>query len=99
MSAGNQPYPSSHQYSSHQQQPFQQHPFPTQAVQTSELDWIRNTDYNLLSDGHVNGSSNAMGTIPQSQFPDDPGMLPDLGDIEGWWSPPHGTSGMGGTSM
>lgn len=89
------------QYPSHQQQQsFQQHPFSAQAAQASELDWIRNTDLNLLADGSVNGSpGHAMGGMSQSQFPADPGMLPDLGDLEGWWSPPHGTSGMGGTSL
>lgn len=99
MAAGRsyQQYPSQQQQQ--QQQSFQQHPFSSQAAQASELDWIRNTDLNLLSDGDVSGSPNhALGTLSQSQFPGEPGMLPDLGDIEGWWSPPHGT-GMGGTAL
>lgn len=91
MAAG-QLYPSSQHYSDYQrEQSFQQPSFSAQAAQVNELDWIRSTDMNLLADSQASSSpSMIMGTVPQSQFPDDQGMLPDLGDIEGWWSPSHG---------
>lgn len=82
-----------------QSQPlFQQNAFP--GPQPSELDWINNTDLNLLSgaQGAAQGP-NVMGTIPNSQIPNDPGMLPDLGDIDGWWGSPNGNSGLGGPSL
>ncbi|KAJ5168768.1 uncharacterized protein N7482_004362 [Penicillium canariense] len=93
--AANQPYLSSQQPSSHQQQSFPQHPSPAPPAQSGELEWIRSTDLNLLPASHVNGNlSHPMGAIPPPQFPGDPGMLADLGDIEGWWSPPNQNSGM-----
>lgn len=59
----------------------QQQSFPVPS--TDELDWIHRSDLNAI---------NAM-TAPQ--FTNDPGMLPDLGDLEGWWSPAGNSSGLG----
>ncbi|KAJ5669599.1 hypothetical protein N7462_010669 [Penicillium macrosclerotiorum] len=56
--------------------------------QPGDLNWIRDSDLNLLSNGHVNGSGdNPLNSLPVSHFSNDTNMLPDLGDIEGWWSP------------
>lgn len=70
----------------------QSHPHPTQnsfstpSAHPSDLDWIRDSDLNLLSDNHGIGDTNVMGGLSTPQFP-------DFGDMEGWWSPPRGHSG------
>ncbi|KAJ5089914.1 hypothetical protein N7532_008598 [Penicillium argentinense] len=68
---------------------------------SNELDWIRNSDLNLLGETHgVNGDMDTMNDLTAPQFSNDPGMLPGLGDLEGWWSPSGGNSaGLGGPNL
>lgn len=54
---------------------------------SNDLDWIHHSDLNAI---------NAMAA---PQFTNDPGMLPDLGDLEGWWSPTGNSSGLGGPNL
>lgn len=91
----------SHHLRSEQDQPaYQQQPFHTPSAQPGNLDWIRNPDINLLSESHSNGNDpHVMGGLPTPQFPDDPGILPDFGDMEGWWGSPDGHSRLGGSSV
>lgn len=81
------PFNPSQQFLSHStQRSYQEHSFPTSTAQPSDLDWVRDSDLNLLSDNHAIGDTNVMGGLSTPQFP-------DLGDMEGWWSPPSGHSG------
>jgi hypothetical protein len=66
-----------------QQQQQKQPPF---TVPSDDLSWNYHSDLNAI---------NAMAA---PQFTNDPGMLPDLGDLEGWWSP-TGNSGLGGPNL
>lgn len=91
----------SHSLASQQNQQrasFNQQPFSTQDA--NEFDWIRTSDLNLLSGAQGPGTDpNFLGGISTAQFPDDASMLPDLGDIEGWWGSPNGNSGLGGPNL
>ena len=80
-----------------QQTPYQQQPFPVTASQLDSLDWIHNTDINLLSEPQQAPPVNGMGQIPSPPFPEDPKMLADLGDIDSWWDSPNDAPGMGGS--
>ncbi|KAJ6123124.1 hypothetical protein N7512_005589 [Penicillium capsulatum] len=84
--AGNPPYQLSQPISPQQSQSvYQQQAFPVPS-QPGELDWIRDTDLNLLSGNtHPGNDPNVLHSIPNPALPNDPGMLPDLGDMEGWW--------------
>jgi len=64
---------------------LQQQSFPVPS--SDNLNWMNEPDLNAI---------NAM-TAPQ--FTNDPGMLPDLGDLEGWWSPGGNSSGLGGPNL
>lgn len=84
--------------SSHQNQhSYQQQQFPAPSVEVGDLDWIRNSDLNLLSDS--GGGAKPVDSMSTSQFPGDTGMLPDLADIDGWWESPNANSGFGETSI
>ncbi|KAJ6095733.1 hypothetical protein N7486_006479 [Penicillium sp. IBT 16267x] len=88
--------PASHQ--NQHQNPYTQQPFAAQRA--GDFDWVRTSDLNLLPGSHGFGSDrNALGNIPTPQFPGDPSMLPDLGDMEGWWGSPNGSSGLGGPNL
>lgn len=77
----------SQQFLSHNaQHPYQEHSFATSSTQPSDLDWVPESGLNLVSDSHGLGDTNVMGGLTTPQFP-------DLGDLEGWWSPPGGHSG------
>lgn len=79
---------------------YHHQPFPAPSAQSGDLDWIRNSDLNLLSEGHGNaGGTSTLGSMSTPPFPDDPDMLPDLGDLDGWWGSPNGNSGLGGSSL
>ena len=87
----------------HQQQSYQA---PFSASQLGDLDWIRDSDLRLLSETHgasanenTNAPPNDMAQMSSPPFPEDPNMLADLGDIDGWWQPHNDTSGMGGPSL
>ncbi|KAJ5928925.1 hypothetical protein N7466_007881 [Penicillium verhagenii] len=68
--------------------------------ETGDFDWIRNSDLNLLSGSQGFCSDrNPLGDISTPQFPGDPSMLPDLGDMEGWWGSPNANSGMKGPNL
>jgi hypothetical protein len=86
----------------HQQQQSYQTPFS--ASQLGDLDWIRDSDLRLLSETHgPHGNShappNGMAHISPPPFPEDPNMLADLGDIDGWWQQQNNVSGTGGPSL
>jgi hypothetical protein len=82
------------------QHSYEQHDFPAPSAQPGDLDWIRNSDLNLLSDTHDSGGNvHPMASISTPQFSNDIGMLPDLGDMDGWWGSPNGNSGLGGSSI
>jgi hypothetical protein len=89
-SAGNaslethQKHPSQQNQSRYNQQQQQQ---PFTVPSSEDLDWNYHSDLNAI---------NAMAA---PQFTNDPGMLPDLGDLEGWWSPTGNSSGLGGANL
>jgi len=81
-----------------QPQPSQTIPPPlNQAHLSGDIDWIRNSDLQLLSEGLAN-----------DQFPQIPGnsvsyaetsSIPSLADIEPWWESPNGATTFGGSSL
>ncbi|KAJ5759283.1 hypothetical protein N7520_006439 [Penicillium odoratum] len=77
----------------HHQKSYAQQPFAEQ--QTGDFDWIRTSDLNVLAESNDFGADqNSLGNIPTPHFPGDPSMLPDLGDVEGWWGSPNGSAGL-----
>lgn len=91
-----QPKPISSQQN---QQPYPQHQFPTPSAQPGDFDWIRNSNLNMLSDTHGNGGNANSMDMSTPQFPGDTGILPDLGDIDGWWESTNIDTGLGGSSI
>ncbi|KAJ5525558.1 hypothetical protein N7494_012208 [Penicillium frequentans] len=82
------------QASTSHQNVYAQQPFSAQ--QQGDFDWVRNSDLNILPGSHGFGADrNTLGNITAPQFSGDPSMLPDLGDMEGWWGSPNGSSGLG----
>ncbi|KAK4860918.1 hypothetical protein LT330_004649 [Penicillium expansum] len=78
------PHHQYHQHSSYQQQaPF---PVPVPDSQLGDLDWIPNLDMRLLSETQHGNTLNGMGQIPSPPFPEDPSMLSEIADIDGWWA-------------
>jgi hypothetical protein len=72
-------------------------PPSSQAHLGGDIDWIRNSDLQLLSEGLTN-----------DQFPQIPGnpasyaeasTIPSLADIEPWWESPDGTTTFGESSL
>lgn len=68
-----------------------------QAHLSGDINWIRNSDLQLLSEG-----------LTDDQFPQIPGnpasyaeasTIPSLADIEPWWESPNGTTTFGGSSL
>ncbi|KAJ5721620.1 uncharacterized protein N7483_009554 [Penicillium malachiteum] len=101
-----QPFHSSQAQSIASQQNQLQNPYSQSfgTQQPSDFDWMQTADLNILArtqgpgSGSGSGSDpNALGNIPTPQFLDDPIMLPDLGDTEGWWASPNGNPELGGT--
>lgn len=81
------------------QDPYSQQSFATQ--QPGNFDWIRTSDLNILAgtQGNVSDHPNVLGDMSTPQFLDESNLLPDLGDMEGWWSSPNGNSGLGGPNL
>lgn len=88
-----QAMPPHHQY--HQQSSYQQQaPFPVPAPapvpvpdsQLGDLDWIPNSDMRLLSETQTSNALNGMGQVPSPSFAEDPSMLSEIADIDGWWT-------------
>lgn len=88
-----------------QQQPLNQ-PHLTTTCHAGEIDWIRNSDLHLLSDGltdtqfpqlgaaasaNANTNANAAGAEAEAS------TIPSLADIEPWWDSPNGTTSFGGS--
>lgn len=76
--------------------PFQHQSPPTQPNPQNQrdIDWIRNSDFQLLS------GSLGDGGFPQLMDPNsftDPSGLPNVSEIESWWENPDGN--FGGSSM
>lgn len=80
-----------------QSQPQAIPPPLNQAHLSGDIDWIHNSDLQLLSEGLAN-----------DQFPQIPGnpasyaeasTIPSLADIEPWWESPNGTTTFGGSSL
>ncbi|KAJ5595131.1 uncharacterized protein N7459_001339 [Penicillium hispanicum] len=74
--------------------------FAATSSQPGDLDWVKDSGLGVLS-GNLGAGNDAatMGAITPPNFPNDPNMLPDLGDIDGWWGSPNGSSGLGGSSL
>lgn len=73
----------------HQQGYYQQQaPFPVSVPdsQLGDLKWIPNSDMGLLSESQNDNALNGMGQIPSPPFPEDPSMLSDIAEIDGWWA-------------
>lgn len=75
------------QSSYNQQKPPQQQQQPFTVPPSDDLGWNYHSDLN------------ATNAIAAPHFTNDPGMLPDLGDLEGWWSPTGNSSGLGGPNL
>lgn len=71
----------------------QTQPFDSQ--QGADLDWLRNSDFQLLSGSLGDGGFPQM--MGPSAYTDQTG-LPNISDIEGWWDSP-GEGGFGGSSF
>lgn len=73
---------------------YPQQPFTTSSAHTSDLDWT------LLSENNGNNADhNVIGGLSAAQFPGGPDMLPDFGDMDGWWGSPNAHSGLGGDAL
>lgn len=95
-STTNSQFSASQHLPSHQNPPpYQQQPLTTSSAHTSELDWIRDSDLSLLPENR-NSADPIMGGLSTAQFPDGADMLPDLGDMDGWWGSPNAHAGLGG---
>ncbi|KAJ5129612.1 uncharacterized protein N7515_005651 [Penicillium bovifimosum] len=78
----NRHLPPRQQQQQQQQQPhyLEQMSFPVTDPQMNNLDWIRSSDMHLLSESQHANAVDGMGQVPS------PGMLADMGDIDGWWA-------------
>ncbi|GIC88310.1 transcription factor domain-containing protein [Aspergillus udagawae] len=65
------------------------------ACQPGDLDWIRDSDFQLLAENLGDGRLAQMGTGNQFEGEN---VLPSLSDIEPWWDTPNGHS-FGGSSL
>lgn len=88
--------------SHHESQPSHPQPNHSTVAQPGDFDWIHTADLNMMPTN--NGIEATPGIINSMlpHFPDEPSMLPDLGDMEAWWgSSPNGTAspGAGGPSL
>lgn len=82
---------------SHQTNPhYQQQPFTNPTNHTSELDWMRDSDLSLLPENRASGDPALMGGLSTPHFPGGTDMLPDFGDMDGWWGSPNAQAGLGG---
>lgn len=84
--ACNSPYQPSQQIPSHRTQPAYQQQAFTRPSQLGGFHWMGDTDLNLLTgDPGPGNDPRALRSDPNATLPNGPGMLPDLGDVEGWW--------------
>ncbi|KAJ5221200.1 uncharacterized protein N7469_010087 [Penicillium citrinum] len=78
------------------------HQPPPQQNQQSSYD-LQQQSFPVPSSDNLNWMNepglNAINAMTAPQFTNDPGMLPDLGDLEGWWSPGGNSSGLGGPNL
>ncbi|KAI9926885.1 hypothetical protein MW887_003983 [Aspergillus wentii] len=84
---------------SHSQRNIHQSTDPPQAFgacQPGDLDWIRNSDLQLLSEGLGDTNFPPLGTT--TSYAEGGQGLPTLADIEPWWESPNG-NGFGGSSL
>lgn len=65
------------------------------ACQPGDLDWIRDSDFQLLAENLGDGRLAQMGTGNQFEGEN---VLPSLSDIEPWWDSPNGHN-FGGSSL
>ncbi|KAH2164684.1 hypothetical protein KXW37_007618 [Aspergillus fumigatus] len=65
------------------------------ACQPGDLDWIRDSDFQLLAENLGDGRLAQMGTGNQFEGEN---VLPSLSDIEPWWDSPNGHT-FGGSSL
>ncbi|GIJ89697.1 hypothetical protein Asppvi_008642 [Aspergillus pseudoviridinutans] len=65
------------------------------ACQPGDLDWIRDSDFQLLAENLGDGRLAQMGTANQFEGEN---VLPSLSDIEPWWDTPNGHT-FGGSSL
>jgi hypothetical protein len=65
------------------------------ACQPGDLDWIRDSDFQLLAENLGDGRLAQMGTGNQFEGEN---VLPSLSDIEPWWDAPNGHT-LGGSSL
>ncbi|PYH67756.1 transcription factor domain-containing protein [Aspergillus vadensis CBS 113365] len=89
-----------HSQSQLHQGPGQPASDPTQQLgvcQPGELDWIRDSDLQLLSENLGDSGFPHLGNA-SSTYGGDP-TLPSLTDIEPWWDSPNGTTTFGGSSL
>lgn len=81
-----------------QSQPPQAIPPPlNQAHLSGDIDWIRNSDLQLLSEGLANDHFSQTPGNPASYA--EASTIPTLADIEPWWESPNGTTTFGGSSL
>lgn len=74
-------------------QPQQQHT----TCQPGDMEWIRNSDLQLLSEGLADNQFPQMGGNAASYA--EASTIPSLADIEPWWDSPNGTTSFGGSSL
>lgn len=86
-STHNLPHPQAQSQAAQQSQRFG-------ACQPGDLDWIRDSDFQLLAENLGDGRLAQMGTGNQFEGEN---VLPSLSDIEPWWDAPNNT--FGGSSL
>ena len=74
-------------------QPQQQHT----TCQPGDMEWIRNSDLQLLSEGLADNQFPQIGGNAASYA--EASTIPSLADIEPWWDSPNGTTSFGGSSL
>lgn len=67
------------------------------SCQPGDIDWIRNSDLQILSDGLADGQFPQITGNPTSYA--EASTIPSLADIEPWWESPNGTTTFGGSSL
>ena len=78
-------------------QPQQQQQRTT--CQPGDIEWIRNSDLQLLSEGLADNQFPQMGGGNAAASYAEASTIPSLADIEPWWDSPNGTTSFGGSSL
>ena len=65
--------------------------------QPGDMEWIRNSDLQLLSEGLADNQFPQIGGNAASYA--EASTIPSLADIEPWWDSPNGTTSFGGSSL